>query len=95
MSVEVAKPLSHQDRERLEAKWLLYQLFLLSKGVYIESIQELGVPAEAAERQVARLTEPTRLMMWKHIQAVMALNDDYAEEVRHEVEVIGRVLGMD
>lgn len=94
MSVEVAKPVLSKDKERLQAKWLLYQLFLLSKGVYVESIQELGVSAEDAQRQIARLTEPTRLMMWAHIQAVMALNSDYAEEVRHKVETIGRVLGI-
>jgi len=95
MSVEQANPQSEEDKLRLEATLMLYQLFLLSMNVYVESIQEYGVAEECAKRQLKRLREPTRQMMWKHVRAVMALNAEYADEARPQVEIIKRVLGME
>lgn len=89
---------SEKHQGRYNAAYALAQLFELSHLAYILSIQRLNVNENDAIQQMERFNDAkhlTRQMMLKHIQVVMALDSDFAEEVRGEVEKIKEVLGIE
>lgn len=89
------QPLPAEHFQRREAVKLLERVFNVAKDAYVEAIQNYGIDEENALRQIAHMDEPCRKMMWAHIQAVMSLDEEFAEEVRPVMTIISQVLGMD
>ena len=89
---------SEKDQERYNAVFAIASLFDLAHMAYVLGIQKYGVCQQDAERQMERYQKSSpseRLEMLKHIETVMKLDADFAEEIGPQVQRIKDVLGIE